>query len=180
MTRVNIVDSSNSKEDEEFIYGVGASEFGQIFLLIDESEVVWYSAFADNINAVTSELNKVKTIWPKASISENNDKIQEIVSIKIFANNTNCLEVKLKGTDFQIAVWKAIANLKEGATASYEDIAKAIGNPKAIRAVASAVTNNKVAYLIPCHRVISKSGGLSKYKWGGQRKMKLLSYEKAI
>ncbi|KAL3271054.1 hypothetical protein HHI36_021554 [Cryptolaemus montrouzieri] len=178
MAKINIVNDSSI--NNELTYGVGDSEFGQLFVVINETDGLCFSAFIDNPKTIPAELGKVKKIWPKANFTEDNAKIAKIVT-KIFKeNNSESVDLKLTGTDFQVSVWKAISNLKEGSTASYEDIAKAIGNPKAIRAVASAVANNKLAYLIPCHRVISKGGGLSKYKWGGHRKVKLLTHEKAI
>ncbi|XP_044763907.1 bifunctional transcriptional activator/DNA repair enzyme Ada [Coccinella septempunctata] len=175
MVQVNILE--DAEESKNLIYGVGECEFGFLFLLVDESEKIYYSSFPPDKNA-TSELIEIKKYWPEAEFSEDADKISKMVS-RIFSRGDSLkFDVMLKGTEFQVSVWKAIANVKEGSTVYYEEIAKAIGNPKAVRAVASAVKNNKLAYLIPCHRVISKTGGMSKYKWGGDRKVKLLDYEK--
>ncbi len=82
------------------------------------------------------------------------------------------------GTDFQASVWKALRDIPLGETRSYADIAKAIGKPKAIRAVASANASNQVAIIIPCHRVINKNGGLGGYAGGLSRKSWLLDHEK--
>jgi AraC family transcriptional regulator, regulatory protein of adaptative response / methylated-DNA-[protein]-cysteine methyltransferase len=83
----------------------------------------------------------------------------------------------LVGTPFQLKVWQAVLQIPVGQTASYQDIAHFIGYPRSWRAVANALAHNKVAYFIPCHRVIRKSGELANYKWGSERKMALLASE---
>ena len=85
----------------------------------------------------------------------------------------------LKGTNFQINVWRALLNIPEGCVLSYQDIASHIGRPNAFRAVANAIAINPVAYLIPCHRVIAKSGKIHQYRWGSARKKALLGWEAA-
>ncbi len=85
----------------------------------------------------------------------------------------------IKGTNFQINVWKALLNIPEGNVVSYQDIASLIGDPKAYRAVANAVAINPVAFLIPCHRVISKSGKIHQYRWGSARKKAIIGWEAA-
>lgn len=85
--------------------------------------------------------------------------------------------ILLNGTDFQIKVWQAALRIPVGATQSYQEIADAIGHPKAVRAVANALGDNKIAYFIPCHRVLRKNGALGGYKWGIERKAKLLAAE---
>jgi len=83
----------------------------------------------------------------------------------------------VKGTNFQTKVWQALLNIPQGYVASYQDIADYIGHPKAYRAVANVVAVNPVAYLIPCHRVITKSGKIHKYRWGSARKKALVGWE---
>jgi AraC family transcriptional regulator, regulatory protein of adaptative response / methylated-DNA-[protein]-cysteine methyltransferase len=75
-------------------------------------------------------------------------------------------------------VWQALRRIPRGETASYQAIATAIGQPKAVRAVANACANNRVALVIPCHRVIREDGKLGGYRWGVERKEKLLATEK--
>lgn len=87
------------------------------------------------------------------------------------------LSLDIQGTSFQQRVWKALKTIPLGQTASYTDIANAIGMPKAVRAVANACGSNNLAVAIPCHRVVQKNGSLAGYKWGIERKSLLLAKE---
>ena len=85
----------------------------------------------------------------------------------------------MRGTAFQKRVWQALRDIPAGATASYSDIAARIGAPKAVRAVAQACAANNLAVAIPCHRVVRRDGDLSGYRWGVERKKKLIEREAA-
>lgn len=89
------------------------------------------------------------------------------------------LPLDIRGTSFQQRVWQALRHIPAGTTATYSEIAAAIGEPKAARAVAQACANNKVAVVIPCHRVVGKDGSLTGYAWGTTRKQALLDRESA-
>jgi len=84
----------------------------------------------------------------------------------------------MQGTAFQARVWRALQKIPLGRTATYTEIAAAIGQPKAVRAVAQACATNKVALLVPCHRVIRSDGELGGYRWGVERKRALLARER--
>lgn len=86
----------------------------------------------------------------------------------------------LKGTPFQIKVWKALLEIPRGQTRSYADIARAVGSPRAVRAVGTACGKNKIAFLVPCHRVVASNGKLGGYRWGLERKQMMLTWEAAI
>src|SRR5262249_32415355 len=89
------------------------------------------------------------------------------------------LPLDIRGTAFQQRVWKAIREIPAGSTASYRDLAKRIGAPKAVRAVAQACGANGIAVAIPCHRIVRTDGAVSGYRWGIERKRALLDREKA-
>lgn len=89
------------------------------------------------------------------------------------------LPLDIQGTAFQQRVWRALRDVRPGDTASYADIAQAIGAPKAVRAVAQACGANKIAVAIPCHRIVRNDGAISGYRWGVERKRALLKREKA-
>ena len=90
------------------------------------------------------------------------------------------IRLHLKGTKFQIQVWRALLNLPMASLSSYQDLALGMGKPKSTRAVASAIAKNNIGYLIPCHRVISKSGAIHNYRWGSSRKKALIAWEDAV
>jgi O-6-methylguanine DNA methyltransferase len=86
----------------------------------------------------------------------------------------------LTGTDFQIKVWKATMNIPVGKTVTYHDLARIIGHKNSYRAVANALGSNKIAYYIPCHRVIRKNGDVGGYGYGSAKKIALLRSENAL
>jgi AraC family transcriptional regulator of adaptative response/methylated-DNA-[protein]-cysteine methyltransferase len=85
----------------------------------------------------------------------------------------------LKGTNFQVKVWSALLRVPQGRVVSYLDLAGAIGEPRAVRAVGRALARNPVGYLVPCHRVIRATGALGDYRWGSTRRRALLAWEAA-
>ena len=87
------------------------------------------------------------------------------------------LPLDIRGTAFQQKVWNTLRTIPAGATASYADIAREIGQPNAVRAVAGACAANAIALAIPCHRVVRTDGSLSGYRWGVERKQELLNRE---
>jgi AraC family transcriptional regulator, regulatory protein of adaptative response / methylated-DNA-[protein]-cysteine methyltransferase len=88
------------------------------------------------------------------------------------------LPLDVRGTAFQWRVWRALERIPRGETQSYSDIARAIGRPASVRAVARACASNPVAIVVPCHRVVAKDGGLAGYRWGTERKKRLLEGER--
>jgi AraC family transcriptional regulator, regulatory protein of adaptative response / methylated-DNA-[protein]-cysteine methyltransferase len=88
------------------------------------------------------------------------------------------LPLDVRGTAFQWRVWRALECIPRGETRSYSDIARAIGRPASVRAVARACASNPVAIVVPCHRVVAKNGGLAGYRWGAERKKRLLEDER--
>ncbi|MGH7116520.1 MAG: methylated-DNA--[protein]-cysteine S-methyltransferase, partial [Stellaceae bacterium] len=89
------------------------------------------------------------------------------------------LPLDIRGTAFQARVWRALQKIPLGHTASYTEVARALGQPKAVRAVAQACAANNLALLVPCHRVIREDGDLAGYRWGVERKRALLERERA-
>jgi AraC family transcriptional regulator of adaptative response/methylated-DNA-[protein]-cysteine methyltransferase len=102
--------------------------------------------------------------------------------LKMFRDDWSDLDkikLHLKGTPFQIKVWNALLQIPVGSLKSYLEIANEIGDPKASRAVGTAIGNNPIAYIIPCHRVITSSGNLGGYHWGIDRKSAIIGWEAA-
>ena len=121
--------------------------------------------------------------WPNATIEER-PRVTAPIATRIFT----ALEIRdpegivplgllVRGTNFQVKVWRALLQIPVGSVATYEDIATAIGAPSAVRAVGTAIGRNPVAFLIPCHRVIRTTGALGGYRWGLSRKRAMLAWE---
>lgn len=89
------------------------------------------------------------------------------------------LPLDLHGTAFQWKVWRALTTIPAGETRTYTQVARSVGRPRAVRAVASACAANRVAVLVPCHRVVRRDGSLGGYRWGLERKARLLAREQA-
>lgn len=87
------------------------------------------------------------------------------------------MQLLVQGTDFQIKVWEALVKIPFGSVASFKQIAGAVGQPNAMRAVGSAVGANSILYLIPCHRIISKDGTMGNYHFGKVRKQAMIGWE---
>lgn len=121
--------------------------------------------------------------FPAARLKENDDDLrQSVADITAFIRTPrHGLRLPdIQGTAFQRRVWKALQAIPPGRTASYREVAAAIGQPTAHRAVARACSANKLALAIPCHRVVRTDGQLGGYRWGLERKRRLLEREKAV
>jgi len=128
----------------------------------------------------------VAAAWPEASLHHDPIAIQSIAdqifpSADVVINDSSAqqLPVLLRGSAFQLKVWEALLKIPEGQLVSYDQIADAIGQPTASRAVGTAIGSNPVGYLIPCHRVIKKTGLFGGYRWGAERKQAMLGWEAA-
>jgi AraC family transcriptional regulator of adaptative response/methylated-DNA-[protein]-cysteine methyltransferase len=121
--------------------------------------------------------------YPAAQIGPGNEQLNDWVeAILRYLNNQQPdlnLPLDVQATAFQWRVWQELRNIPYGSTRSYHEVAEAIGEPKATRAVARACATNKVALVIPCHRVVRENGDLGGYRWGLERKRTLLNQEKA-
>lgn len=125
-------------------------------------------------------LDQLKGEWPEAEFVSDPEATQALVD-RIFSPFSNGRQepfhLLLKGTNFQVQVWRALLAIPKGALVSYQDLARAMGRPKATRAVASAVARNPIGYFIPCHRVIGSNGRIHNYRWGAARKKAILGWE---
>jgi AraC family transcriptional regulator of adaptative response/methylated-DNA-[protein]-cysteine methyltransferase len=115
--------------------------------------------------------------WPQANYLQNTDKIAPFMQAALGQSGT--LDIHMIGAPFQIKVWEALLQIPSGHVTTYSEIAQAVGNPKAVRAVGTAVGRNPISWLIPCHRALRKSGGLGGYHWGLPVKRALLAWEAA-
>ncbi len=161
-------------------YGFCDSPFGEC-LLARTQRGICYFGFVDS-GERSEAFGQLRDTWPGSEFIENPTIVCPIVN-DIFRvdrqKNAQPFNLLIKGTNFQINVWKALLSIPKGCVVSYQDIAAHIGHPKAFRAVANAIAINPVAYLIPCHRVIAKSGKTHQYRWGSNRKKAIIGWEAA-
>jgi AraC family transcriptional regulator of adaptative response/methylated-DNA-[protein]-cysteine methyltransferase len=127
-------------------------------------------------------LAELRERWPLADAHHDPDALRplaEALQERFQGGSSRPLALTLQGTPFQLKVWEALLAIPEGRVLSYGDLAKAVGEPGAGRAVGAAVGRNPIALLIPCHRVIQASGALGGYHWGMDRKRVILALERA-
>lgn len=152
-------------------YGFHETPFGPALLAQTERGVCYLGFITDGRDASLRDLRKR---WPNARYAQGGTAK---TAARIFAGGK--VKLHLRGTPFQLKVWEALLRLPEGRAVSYGALAKAVGSPKATRAVGTAVGRNPVAFLIPCHRVLREAGGLGGYHWGAPRKRAILAWEGA-
>lgn len=135
-------------------------------------------AFIEEEQTALHELEKK---FPNAHFNLQSDVHQEnaLRFFKQHPTDKRELKLHLKGTPFQLKVWEALLDIKPGHLKSYGQLAKQIGSANASRAVGTAIGDNPIAYLIPCHRVIQSSGALGGYRWGLDRKIAMIGWEAA-
>ena len=160
----------------EIRYGIHSSPFGHFVVGLTKRGICTL-LFLES-DREREAVKRIKMSWPKAMLIRD-DAGTASYAKKIFARSDKKprIPLVLKGTDFQIKVWEALLAIPEGRVVSYTDIARAIGSPKAVRAVGSACGQNQITYLIPCHRVLTSQGGLGGYNGGIDRKDTILAWE---
>lgn len=138
--------------------------------------------FADSATEQRAAVARVKAEWPMATLAESTARTRSAAKAALgtLAAPGGPLAIHVRGTNFQLKVWEALLRIAPGSVATYEDVAGAIGKPNAMRAVGSAVGRNPVSLLIPCHRVIRKSGAIGDYAWGSVRKEIILRTESVL
>lgn len=156
-------------------YSFSESPFGKIIAASTEKGIC-YMAFENDTHKALGDLHFK---FPNASFFEKQDEFQQN-ALSIFTKDwtkLNTVKLHLKGTDFQLKVWESLLSIPMGKLSTYGNLAEKIGNPKASRAVGTAIGSNPVAFLIPCHRVIQSSGKIGGYMWGSDRKQLIIGWE---
>jgi AraC family transcriptional regulator of adaptative response/methylated-DNA-[protein]-cysteine methyltransferase len=159
-------------------YGFHPTPFGEALIALTERGICALS-FTDEGSGRAAALAFVSRECRGARLVEDSEGTRASMAA-IFSGEHRpgvSMGVDVKGTSFQLEVWEALRSVPRGSMTTYEDIAHRIGRPQAARAVGSAISRNPVAFLIPCHRVIRKSGGLGGYRWGLERKRRILAWE---
>ena len=159
-------------------YGFHPSLFGSALVMATDRGLCGL-AFSDH-GKERASLADMRRRWPKAKFVEDSARTAPLTA-RIFDKRLwrpeQPLRVVLIGTDFEVRVWETLLRIPMGRATTYSDIAGNIGAPKAARAVGAAVGKNPVCFVVPCHRVIGKSGELTGYHWGLTRKRAMLGWE---
>ncbi len=160
-------------------YGEHPTPFGNLFIAVSPRGVC-RAAFLDYSN-IKQELLALQQSWPLAEIAHATDSTRAVVETMFGKNNTlhGPVSLYVKGTNFQIAVWRALLQIPAGTVINYRQLAMALNRPRSARAVGNAIAANPIAFLIPCHRVIRQTGAIGKYHWGATRKQAIQVWEKA-
>ncbi|WP_368192498.1 bifunctional transcriptional activator/DNA repair enzyme AdaA [Aeromonas sp. s8] len=160
-------------------HGVHDTPFGQAFVALTPRGVCNFSFLDDK--APEAPLATLAHSWPEAELREAPSRTQNVINTMFDGSKApdRPISLHVSGTNFQISVWRALLQIPPAKVVSYAQVASAVGNPKAARAVGLAVGANPVALMIPCHRVIQQNGKLGGYHWGETRKQAIHAWEAA-
>jgi AraC family transcriptional regulator of adaptative response/methylated-DNA-[protein]-cysteine methyltransferase len=165
-------------EGLEITYGFHDCQFGRS-LIMATAEGMAGMAFCD-IGEEVETLTDMKSRWPRANYREDNSVTAPYAARSFNPDHWHedqPLKVVLIGTDFEVRVWQGLLKIPLGKATTYSSVANDIGRPSAPRAVGRAVGRNPISFVVPCHRVVGKSGALTGYHWGLTRKRAMLGWE---
>lgn len=168
----------NGGENLVIQYGFANSPFGAVLLASTQKGICYLAFYDGSKEDAFSELEKQ---FPHASYQARQDTVQQN-ALALFSHNwqqCNAINLHVKATAFQVKVWEALLRIPMGSLCSYASIAAGMQQPLASRAVGTAVGDNPVAFLIPCHRVIKSTGEFGQYHWGSLRKTAMIGWEAA-
>jgi AraC family transcriptional regulator of adaptative response/methylated-DNA-[protein]-cysteine methyltransferase len=159
-------------------WGWGESPFGPVLGMASDRGLCGLAFGAERGAAET--FADMAARWPAATLIEDEAALAPVIA-RAFGGGDGGAKARLHliGAPFQIKVWEALLAVPSGHVTTYGDIARAVGNPAAVRAVGTAVGRNPVSWLIPCHRAIRKGGALGGYRWGLPVKRAMLAWESA-
>lgn len=168
---------NQSKHSCSILYGIHPTPFGSCLITVLDNQICGLYFLVDESKESEKDalLAEVSSNWDLSPLLQDQASTQQLVEA-IFAK-TDPLPLVVKGTPFQSKVWRALLSVTSGKVSHYEALAFTAGYPEATRAVAHAVASNPISILIPCHRIIYKSGKIGKYRWGASLKKRLLEWE---
>lgn len=167
----------NGGENLEISYIFSATVFGDVIIAATQKGICKIDFIENRDTAV----KKLSGYWPNAVLKEKKNEHQQQVLYFFQQDWTNLSAIKLhlKGSSFQLKVWEALLKIPSGELSTYASVAHAIKKPKAFRPVGTAIGDNPVAWLIPCHRVIKSTGIIGEYHWGSVRKTSIIGWEQS-
>ncbi len=158
-------------------YGLVSSPFGRCLLASTDLGICWLG-FPEE-GEEQAAIGQFRADWHASRLIEDPRNTQAAADglFDPVRRPTGPIALHIKGTNWQLKVWRALLDIPEGRVASYQSVAKGVRSEKAARAVGQAVAANPIAFLIPCHRVIRASGDITNYRWGTPKKRAILAYE---
>jgi AraC family transcriptional regulator of adaptative response/methylated-DNA-[protein]-cysteine methyltransferase len=166
--------AASLSRDLTIYYGYHDTPVGTVLIAVQDNDHICFLGFTESEPPVT--LKEIQNAWPSAKLVASDKKTKTLID-KLFNKFGAAFPVRVCGTPFQLAVWRALTRVRPGKTRNYQAIARLIGKPRAQRAVGSAIGRNPVSLLIPCHRIIRSDGATGSYRGGAERKRALLALE---
>ena len=177
LTSMSPGELKNQGQELQFRYGRAESPFGECFFSETERGL---HEFRFITQLEDSPEQALRQAWPKAKFLESNARASELIN-QLFGTNPSFsgreLKLRVRATAFQFQVWQALLNIPEGNLVTYAGLGEQIGKPQSARAIGNAVGANPLGVIIPCHRVIRKTGLVEGYRWGTGRKRALIAWE---
>jgi len=172
--RFSLADFNKHRTEKTIDFEIYTSDFGEIIIASVEDSICYLHFIENDEEAIL----KFESFFPECNWKRTSTEIHRKI-LKFI--NTSQIDVPInllvKGTDFQVEIWKGLTAIGYGQLTNYSELSLYLEKPGASRAVGSAIGMNEIAYLIPCHRVIQKTGKLSGFRWGIDLKQKLLQNE---
>ncbi len=163
---------------KKIIYGLYDTAFGRMILGQTDRGLCWLGFMVQGRKG--DGLERMKAFFPNAELIRDDASVKDLAERVLAAweqGREADIPLDLQGTDFQCSVWKALLRIPRGRVKTYGEVANDIGRAKAVRAVGTAVGANPVSLIVPCHRVVPRSGGVGNYGWGAELKERLLGLE---
>ncbi len=155
------------------VWGEVATGAGRALLALGRDGICWLDP-----GCGAAARAALRAAWPAADLQRDDAAVGSAWAAAVTAvEHGTGLRLQVQGTDFQCAVWRALLRIPPGRTLSYGELATVLGKPRAARAVGSAAAANRIAFLIPCHRLLPATGAAGAYRWGDALKRSLLSAE---
>jgi len=174
---MNPSDFKRGGSGQDIVYGSCCCSLGVLLVAATTKGLCWIS-LADDESELVGELHKT---FPNATLDQNESLERLLAGVLDLIDGSGSqsapLPLDVRGTAFQYRVWQMLTEIPRGTTTTYKELATRLGNPRAFRAVARACATNPVAVVVPCHRVLRSDGNLAGYRWGLERKEKLLKKE---
>lgn len=163
---------------EKITYGFFDAPMGEMVIGVSDVGLCWIGFMVDGYKG--DGFSRMKSHFKDVELVRDDREIDDVGRTVLAAweiGEEQLIPVDLRGTPFQQSVWQSLLDIRRGEVRSYGDVANDLGLPKAARAVGTAVGENPVSLIVPCHRVVQKSGGLGNYGWGVEMKRNILKAE---